>query len=55
VTYAEAKEWLKLNDATFRTVGERVVLDANGRAVEFSLTLPHDEAVVKAVTQLRKQ
>ena len=54
MTYAEAKEWLKQNGATFRTVGEKVVLNANGRAVEFSLTLPHDEAVVKAVTQLRK-
>lgn len=53
-TYAEAKEWLKVNDANFRMVGDRVFLKANGRAVEFDLKLAHDEALVLAVSQLRR-
>jgi hypothetical protein len=53
-SYADAKEWLKTNDANFRMVGDRAFLKANGRAVEFDLTLPHDDAVVLDVSQLRR-
>jgi hypothetical protein len=53
-TYAAAKDWLKANNANFRMVGDRVFLKANGRAVEFDLTLPHDDAVVLAVSRLQR-